>query len=417
LVHLAVTGHLRALRLRPLDPPPPQLTTAGLYLHVPFCKKPCPFCPYHRVRYEPSAFASFERAVKQEINLCAPWLGDSRISSLYVGGGTPTVDPAGFTRILAHLRTSLPAPEEICIELHPAHMDAGCLAELRSAGTTGVSVGVESLCDETLRRLGRNHTRREALDALARARAAGFDAVNADLMFAVPGQSLDEWTETVDATLASGVDQVSTYPLFSFPYSDSGRERGLGKVVRPPTRTVLSMLARTEELAARGGLERCAVWSWRRPGKKKFSSITRHHYVGFGPSAASMTGTHFHVNTFDLDAYATTLPGRRPVAVGARIDTRLEMAYWLYWRIYELHVERDGFAAVFGAGETLDRRFGAVLRPLCAARLLAEEDWGYRVTDAGAFWIHRLQNEFSLGYINRLWGRCRGEAWPAEVRL
>jgi coproporphyrinogen III oxidase-like Fe-S oxidoreductase len=71
VVHLAVTGHLRALRLRPLDPPRPKLTNLGLYLHVPFCKKLCPFCPYHRVRYEPPAFASFERAVKQEIDLCA----------------------------------------------------------------------------------------------------------------------------------------------------------------------------------------------------------------------------------------------------------------------------------------------------------------------------------------------------------
>jgi coproporphyrinogen III oxidase-like Fe-S oxidoreductase len=416
-VHLAVTGRLHGLHLEPLSPPPARLATLGLYLHVPFCRRLCPFCPYHRVRHEPEAFARFERAVRQEIDLCAPWLAGSHVSSLYVGGGTPTIDSAGFLRILHHMRTTLPAPGEICVELHPSHMDGECLAALREAGTTQVSVGVESLCDATLVRLGRNHSRQDALDSLQRATAAGFDSVNADLMFAIPGQSLEEWTETVTTTLEMGVDQLSTYPLFSFPYSDLGRERGLHKVTRPATRTVLAMLARTQALAARQGFERCAVWSWRRPGKKKFSSITRHHYLGFGPSAASMTGTHFYVNTFDIRAYAASLPKRRPVAVGATLDRRLEMAYWLYWRIYELHVDRDGFTATFGPGETLDGRFGHLLRPLCHARLLAEENWGYRVTEAGAFRIHRLQNEFSLNYINRLWGRCRREAWPAEVTL
>jgi oxygen-independent coproporphyrinogen-3 oxidase len=389
----------------------------GLYLHVPFCRKLCPFCPYHRVRFEEAAFAQFEQSVKQEIDLCAPWLASSRITSLYVGGGTPTVDVAGFVRILDHLTSTLRRPSDICVELHPTHMDAGCLAALRDAGTTQVSVGVESLCDATLQRLGRGHTAAEAKDALDRATRTGFDSVNADLMFAIPGQSLEEWGDTVTATLESAVDQVSTYPLFSFPYSDMGRERRLRKIGRPTTRLVLSMLARTEELAERQGFERCAVWSWRRPGRKKFSSITRHHYVGFGPSAASMTGAHFQVNTFDLHAYAETLPARRPVAVGAALDRRLEMAYWLYWRIYELAVARADFTDVFGPEEDLDHRFRRLLRPLCAARLMTEEDWGYQVTHSGAFWIHRLQNEFSLNYINRLWGACQNEAWPEEVRL
>ncbi len=305
-VHLAVTGRWRGPRLKPLDPPPARLSELGLYLHIPFCRRLCPFCPYHRVRHEPELFTRFEEAVKQEIDLDASSLADSHVSSLYVGGGTPTVDPVGFHRILRHMRSTLPAPDEICVELHPSHMDGECLAALREAGTTQVSVGVESLCDATLVRLGRNHSRQDALDSRQRATAAGFDSVNADLMFAIPGQSLEEWTATVTNTLQMGVDQLSTYTLvLMFPYSDLGRERGLRHVGRPSTRTVLAMLEkRTQELAACQGFERCAVWSWRRPGKKKFSSITRHHYLGFGPSAASMTGAHFYVNTFDITAYA-----------------------------------------------------------------------------------------------------------------
>ena len=113
-------------------------------------------------------------------------------------------------------------------------------------------------------------------------------------MFALPGQSLLDWENDVRRVLAAGVDQLSTYPLFSFPHSDAGLRRGITSVERPSGALVRSMLQRTDALAREAGLARCAVWSWIRPRHKKFSSITRHHYVGFGPSAASMIGSHFY---------------------------------------------------------------------------------------------------------------------------
>lgn len=159
------------------------------------------------------------------------------------------------------------------------------------------------------------------------------------------------------------------------------------------------------------------MWSWLRPGKGKFSSITRHHYIGFGPSAASMTGSDFYVNTFDVEAYASRLPDRRPVAVSMPVDRRLEMAYWLYWRIYELKLTDADFRRVFGEDASLGRHFGGILRPFMLARLVERNNGGYRVTKPGAYWIHRLQNEYSLSYINHLWGVCRKQPWPAQVRL
>jgi oxygen-independent coproporphyrinogen-3 oxidase len=389
----------------------------GLYLHVPFCKNLCSYCPYNRVRFDDAAFRAYERAVIQEIDLCADALAAHEFVSVYVGGGTPTVAPDGLRRILDRLRGSFRIRGDVCVELHPANMDAHCLELLREAGVTLVSVGVESTNDRLLKAIGRSHDGAQALDALRRARRAGFSTVNADLMFALPGQSLADWESDLEAVLAEDVDQISTYPLFSFPYTELGQAQGARAIRRPPGRLVRAMLAATDRRARGAGLERCAVWSWLRVGKHKFSSITRHHYVGFGPSAASMTGSHFSVNTFDPEAYSATLPGRRPIALSMPVDHRLEMAYWLYWRAYELRLDKADFLDLFGSSATMPLGLRAAIGLARLLRLVTRDDAGFSITPAGAYWIHRLQNEYSLNYINRLWGACRRHPWPRGVSL
>ena len=421
LLHRAVTGRWERMRLEPfgdittLRPKMPR--TAGLYLHVPFCRSLCPFCPYNRQQYNPDAYSLYERAVCQEMELRAPEMADTRIVSLYLGGGTPTVDPEGLFRILRHLRKLYPGDYPICAELHPSHMDDECLATLKDLGVTQVSIGVESTSDRLLKLIGRSHDSATAMDSVARAVKAGFTCVNVDLMFSLPTQTLEEWRRDLSSVLSLGPNQISTYPLFGFPYSDHGLSVNLHDVLRPSGRKVRSMLRAVDVAAHEVGLERCAVWSWVRPGGEKFSSVARHYYVGFGPSAASMTGSAFTVNTFDLDAYASQLPSRRPVALAMTLDRRLEMAYWLYWKAYELKISSPDFAEVFCPDASLDDIFGRLLLPFRALGMINRQTGGYRVTDRGAYWIHRIQTEYSLNYIDHLWGACRRSAWPGEIVL
>jgi oxygen-independent coproporphyrinogen-3 oxidase len=418
LLQKAVTGQAgRFCMRRSLPDWPGPLTAPGLYLHVPFCRNLCPYCPYHRVEYDAALFAAYARAVKQEIDLYASQLRGKEFASLYIGGGTPTVNWPGLVSILQHLRERIGPVRNICIELHPGNMDNDCLLALKDAGVTMLSIGVESTSDVFLKQIKRSHDGHAGIAAVSRALEMGFASVNVDLMFALPGQALTDWQGDVKTMVDLGVDQLSTYPMFAFPYSDLGKTRNLKHVERPPHRAIKAMLAFTDEYSEGKGLKRCAVWSWLKPGKGKFSSITRHHYIGFGPSAASMTGSDFYVNTFDLRAYARALPAERPVAVSLKVNRRLEMAYWLYWRVYELKISGSDFRNVFGANASLADEFGSLLEPLIPLRLLERIDDGYRVTKPGAFWIHRLQNEYSLSYINRLWGTCRKEPWPEEVKL
>jgi len=298
-------------------------------------------------------------------------------------------------------------------------MEADCLSALKDVGVTMISIGVESMADNILKTIGRNHDGNTALRSLQRAVHAGFKSVNVDLMFALPGQTLSDWERDIKSVIHEGADQISTYPMFSFPYSDLGKTLNIQTVKRPNGSLIRSMLKLTDESSMENGYERCAVWSWIKPSKKenKFSSITRHHYIGFGPSAASMTGKEFYVNTFDVRSYAQSLPHKLPIALSMPIDRRLEMAYWLYWRVYELKILQNDFQDLFGNNCSLDEQFAHLFRPLLHMGMMCRKNGGYEITTAGAYWIHRMQNEYSLNYINRLWGTCRKEPWPMEVLL
>ncbi len=103
------------------------------------------------------------------------------------------------------------------------------------------------------------------------------------------------------------------------------------------------------------------------------------------------------------------------MALALPVDRRLEMAYWLYWRVYEMKLGSDDFRDLFA--EDLDAVYGRLLRLLARMGMMERKDGCYRVTEGAAYWVHRFQNEYSLNYINRLWGRCRQEAWPPEVTL
>lgn len=418
LIQKAVTGKSEKFLMTRITPGwPDDLSSPGLYLHVPFCKNLCPYCPYNRIKYDDELFLKYLEAVKQEIDLYAPFIKRNKFVSFYIGGGTPTVNWAGLVELLEYFRTSLTIDCDICIELHPSNMDDDCLQALKDLGINMLSIGVESTSDQTLERIGRSHDGRAAINAVERAIKIGFDSINADLMFALPGQSLDDWKSDIKTIISLGVDQVSTYPMFSFPYSDLGKERKLSRVTRPQHNKVKQMLNFADNYCEEQGLSRCAVWSWLKPRKLKFSSITRHHYIGFGPSAASMTGNDFYVNTFDVKSYAERLPNKRPIAVSMPITKKVEMAYWLYWRVYELKINNTSFQNLFGTSHTVQSEFGRLLYPFEKLGMVKAADGNYSITGRGAYWIHRLQNEYSLNYINNLWGTCRKEPWPEKVLL
>ncbi|HEU5102989.1 MAG TPA: coproporphyrinogen-III oxidase family protein [Roseiflexaceae bacterium] len=389
----------------------------GLYLHIPFCRQICPYCPYNKEIYRAAMAERYADAVVREIDQYASVVGRRPVSSFYIGGGTPTTMlQTGLPRILEHIYRTLNMQCRIHMESHPNDLTTENLAAIAALGVDYLSIGVEALQDHHLRTIGRPYTASEARAAIGRAVGKGFKCVNVDLMFALPDQTYAELRAEAQALVNLGVDQVATYPLFSFPYTrwpQLAQQHHYEGYSLWQKRRMLRVL---EQIFDDAGYERTSVWAFTRKGVPKYCSVTVPIYLGLGASAASYLPDIFYVNTFDVSAYIQALSdGRMPVALSLDLTRRMQMAGWLYWRIYEMRFRKSDFARRFQ--EPFDGVYGGYFSLLKLCGMVTEHGDEIRLTDAGAYWLHVIQDMFSIDYVSTLWGTSRREPWPQAVTL
>jgi len=389
----------------------------GLYLHIPFCRQICPYCPYNKELYRPAVAQAYTQAVLREIDRYAPLVGRLPVTSFYIGGGTPTTMlRAGLAAILEHIGRSFNMQCGIHLESHPADLTPANLADIRAMGVDHLSMGVEALQDRHLRALCRPYTAAQALAAVERAVSQGFTCVNVDLIFALPHQTHAELSQAAGALIELGVHQVAAYPLFSFPYTRWPR---LAQHHRYPRYNLLQkrhMLRVLEGAFYAAGYQRTSVWAFTRPDSPSYCSVTVPLYLGLGASAASYLRDIFYLNTFDTQEYVRALAdGRMPIALSLELSARMQMAGWLYWRIYQTRFKKSDFESRFH--QAFDAVYGRYLGLFSWLGLLVERGDEIILTDAGAYWLHALQDFFSIGYVSTLWGTSNQAPWPAQVIL
>jgi oxygen-independent coproporphyrinogen-3 oxidase len=167
--------------------------------------------------------------------------------------------------------------------------------------------------------------------------------------------------------------------------------------------------------ARRNGFERVSVWSFRRGGVPRYSSVTRDGYLGIGPGAGSHLPDGFCLDTFDLGAWERSLEeGRSPVALRMPFSGEMAGWWWLYWRFYDTRIPLAQLGAELGADAAKARRW---LRALAACGLARRHDGALVLTGAGAFWLHLVQNQFALAYVDALWTAGRRRPWPPAVPI
>lgn len=386
-----------------------------LYLHVPFCRNLCPYCPYYKEEYDKALIAGFAEALKREVGLWTARLGGSpRAGSLYIGGGTPMLLGERLPETLELVRAGFGVEGSTAIELNPLDVTDANIDTLKSAGVDMVSLGVQSFDRGNLALLGRPYTNDILPGAITKLTGAGFQLLNLDLMFGLPGQSLDLLERDVDRALECGADQLTFYPLFTFPYTSAGRMMRLRRLRMPRLVERRRQYRFLHQAMQRAGMTRVTVWGFSRRGKAKYSSVTRERYIGLGPGAASYLPGQFLFNTFSVKHYCERLQQDKfPTSLGMSVTESMELYYWLYWRLYETKFSRDEFARKF-AGEPLA---GAFLAFSLAARLVEQRERVIRLTESGAFWIHWRQNQFILRYIDAVWSRTMSEPFPDIVRF
>lgn len=194
------------------EPPP-----LAAYVHLPWCISKCPYCDFNSHSLHAGAsLDDYLAALAADLSTESHFAADRRVETVFIGGGTPSLfSPEQIETVLDCLRDrlNLDSDAEITMEANPGTVERGSLSAYREAGVTRLSLGVQSFHADSLSRLGRVHGPEEAVAACEEARAAGFDSVNADLMFALPGQTLDMGLDDIRQALKLGVDHLSYYQL------------------------------------------------------------------------------------------------------------------------------------------------------------------------------------------------------------
>jgi oxygen-independent coproporphyrinogen-3 oxidase len=394
---------------------PPPLERTSLYLHVPFCRHACPYCPYTKVAYRESLVEPYTRAAIREVDWWAETAGPAEITSIYIGGGTPTLALESVALILARVRERFRLRGDVCIETNPADVGDETVQRLHDMGVALVSLGVESFQPKSLALLGRGYEPAVAERALALLAASGFVSVNADLMFALPGQGTDELIADLDHASQLGADQLTAYPLFTFPYTSVGNYLRLAAVRMPDLRTRRSHYSAISGWCARHDFQRVSVWGFKRGGAPPYSSVTRDGYIGIGPGAGSHLPGGFALNTFDLASWMQAArDGRKTTCLYLPFAAEMSGWWWLYWRFYDTKIPLEHIDAALGRGAPKARRW---LRAIEGAGLAVRRDGCLQLTETGAFWLHLVQNHFALNYVNTLWTRARQDPWPRAVPI
>jgi len=390
------------------------LEEIGLYVHVPFCKSLCPYCPYCRIPYDKKLASEYLEALLKEIDLYKTKVGKVEISSIYIGGGTPTnlIDELGI--VLEKIREVFFITGNIGIETSPYDIDEKVVKKLKDYDINLLSLGVQSFQDRFLKMLGRNYTSYDAYKAVETAISANFDSVNIDFMFDLPGQTVNDVLFDLKEAIARGVTQLTVYPLFTFSYSLAGERQSLKRVKMPGILKRKSFFYAIYDFLLRESFERVSVWGFKKGPSKRFSSVTRNYYIGLGAGAGSRLPNVFYFNTFSVREYLKALrESSFPIALKMDISESLSRYYWFYWQIYNTYFSLKELKEVFNR----DRRILKIFRILEIKGFFTRAGDNISLTKKGTFWVHLVQNYFILNYIDKVWSKCLEEAWPEEIKI
>ena len=279
----------------------------GIYIHIPFCVRKCAYCDFLSAPATEEIRQQYIEALKQEIRASRMLAETHQISTIFFGGGTPSVlKGEQLVSVLAELRnqfTILPEAE-ISVECNPGTLTEEKLNCYKTAGVNRLSIGLQSAHNEELRMLGRIHTWEEFLESFALARNAGFSNINVDLMSALPGQTLETWQDTLEKVTALEPEHISAYSLIveeGTPFYERYGEEDL-----PDEDAERQMYYDTERLLAAAGYERYEISNYAKPGfesRHNSSYWERVDYKGFGIGAASLADGVRYRNSEDLPAY------------------------------------------------------------------------------------------------------------------
>lgn len=380
----------------------------GLYIHIPFCKSICSFCPYCKVKYSKELCDRYLDALLREIHLVGNQIsGKKQVTSLYFGGGTPALAAKRIKEIINAVQEHYDITEGIGIELHPENVTIPTLLTLKNSGVTKISIGIQSFQEKYQSVLGR-----KKIDVAAMAQALSavpFETVSMDFIFALPAQTFEDLKKDIDTAFENGANHIAIYPFIDFTFTSS-------TVSVMPKKEKRVLLDAITKYCQEKGYERNSIWTFSNEIHAGYSSMTRENFIGFGCSATTLLKEQFKINTFSVAEYCKRIDDKKlPTSLTIRFSLRQRMVYYLFWTAYSTKVNIRDFEKFFGI--PLKKMYGF---ELCLAKLLGfvtKENGTYTMTLKGAFYYHYYENFYTLSYIDKMWGILRKDAFPERIEL
>lgn len=380
----------------------------GLYVHIPFCRQLCAFCPYCKELYAPEKCSRYIDALLEEIHrVGGQYPGRKEATSLYFGGGTPALAAHRLGEIIAALNQHFTITQGVGVELHPDNVTVPVLETLKAAGVTKISIGIQSFQNKYQSILGRSPV--NAAELAKALSAVPFETVSMDFIFALPGQTLEDLKADLDAAFQSGANHVAIYPFIDFTFTSS-------QIPPMPKKEKRALLDGITRYCTDRGCARSSIWTFSSQPQAHYSSMTRDNFLGFGCSAATLLRDQFKINTFSVEEYCRRIAsGQLPTSLTLRFSPRQRMVYYLFWTAYSTRVDPAEFERFFGV--PLERMYRLELSAARLLGLVAWRDGVWQMTLKGAFYYHYYENFYTLVYIDKMWGVMRREAFPERIEL
>lgn len=404
----------------------------SVYLHIPFCRHRCAYCDFNTYADLEDVKPAYVRALIHEIQgvgRSAKTVSTARsVHTVFFGGGTPSLlSQSELAAILRQVGESfeLNAGAEITLEANPGTVDLPRLAAMRELGVNRLSLGMQSSDADELRMLEREHGMEQVRQAVSWARQAGFDNLNLDLIFGLPGQQLARWKASLETALALEPEHLSLYAL-SLEFGTPLRKRVEGgRLPWPDPDLAADMYELADELLVRHGYLQYEISNWARPGPDGEPLACIHNlqiwrsgdYLGFGAGAHGCAGGWRTRVTRSPRAYVDRLTDpewAEPFPFSPAMSSReyqepeqvLEDMLILGLRLTREGVSGTRYAARFG--RSLEEDFGAAIDDLLATGLLEKHEWGIRLTPRGRL----LGNQVFQRFVGHL---PRGRSSPIPV--
>lgn len=283
----------------------------GLYIHIPFCIKKCAYCDFLSWSGDKNQKEEYVRDLEQEIRSYKTFAADYQVSTVYFGGGTPSILETGqIERIMGALRQTfrIEKKAEITLEMNPGTARKEKLKAYRQLGINRLSIGIQSVKNENLKLLGRIHTYEDFLESYHMAREAGFDNISGDLISSLPGQTLEEWKEELEILIRTPLEHLSVYQLIIEEGTEFYERYGEHEELLPDEETSREIYLWTGEYLENQGFRQYEISNYARAGKESRHNLRyweRKDYLGLGLGAASMIRNMRMSNTRDWEKYRT----------------------------------------------------------------------------------------------------------------